>query len=312
MYENHRKSFYRDDPRDYDDDRFGEDRWRSENRGAHYPYRGGRFAERGDWDARNRAGYAGTFRDDDYGRYGPDTGPEYWRGGHAGYGSERGHWAHDAQHHQSSQGAASYGYGAGQPYGGGEGDSRYFTGQQGSWVVGSPYGARGGRGYGADYREHGYTGRHDPEDRGFWDRASDEVASWFGDEDAARRRDLDHRGRGPKDYIRSDDRIREDANDRLTDDPIIDASNVTLTVQTGEITLNGTVGNRAEKRRAEDLVERISGVKHVQNNLRVAESTTAQGQAGSGNWTVNPAASVSEGGTIAETRSSTTRQTTKA
>ena len=38
------------------------------------------------------------------------------------------------------------------------------------------------------------------EDRGWWDRASDAVASWFGDEDAERRRHMDqqreHRGRG--------------------------------------------------------------------------------------------------------------------
>ena len=27
-----------------------------------------------------------------------------------------------------------------------------------------------------------------PDERGFWDRASDEVASWFGDDEAERRR----------------------------------------------------------------------------------------------------------------------------
>ncbi len=41
----------------------------------------------------------------------------------------------------------------------------------------------------------------------------------------------------------------------------------------GEVTLNGTVTSREQKRRAEDLVEDLSGVKHVQNNLRVREST---------------------------------------
>ncbi|MFL5189849.1 MAG: SWFGD domain-containing protein, partial [Microvirga sp.] len=51
------------------------------------------------------------------------------------------------------------------------------------------------------------------EDRGFIERAGDEVRSWFGDEDAERRRDRDmreagqHRGRGPKSYQRSDARI---------------------------------------------------------------------------------------------------------
>ena len=35
-------------------------------------------------------------------------------------------------------------------------------------------------------------GRRNPEDRGFFDRASDEVASWFGDDEAERRRRYDH------------------------------------------------------------------------------------------------------------------------
>jgi hypothetical protein len=38
-------------------------------------------------------------------------------------------------------------------------------------------------------RERGWAGEHrSSDDRGFWDRASDEVASWFGDDDAERRR----------------------------------------------------------------------------------------------------------------------------
>ncbi|WP_210335330.1 BON domain-containing protein [Microvirga sp.] len=78
-----------------------------------------------------------------------------------------------------------------------------------------------------------------------------------------------HRGRGPKGYRRSDERIHEDVCERLTEDPLIDASNIEVLVKDGEITLNGTVMSRGLKRRAEDLVELASGVSHVQNNLRV-------------------------------------------
>jgi hypothetical protein len=39
--------------------------------------------------------------------------------------------------------------------------------------------------------------RTDPEDRGFFERAGDEIASWFGDEDAERRRRDEHRMAGP-------------------------------------------------------------------------------------------------------------------
>lgn len=130
--------------------------------------------------------------------------------------------------------------------------------------------------------------------RSGWDRATDEMSSWFGDEDAARRREMDarqgdqgaqhHRGRGPKGYTRSDERIRDDVNDRLTDDPYVDASEIEVSVSNCEVTLTGTVDSREAKRRAEDCVESVSGVRHVQNNLRVQQGTnqgTAAGTAGS-------------------------------
>ncbi|WP_245435603.1 BON domain-containing protein [Microvirga calopogonii] len=78
-----------------------------------------------------------------------------------------------------------------------------------------------------------------------------------------------HRGRGPKGYKRSDERIHEDVCERLTQDPFIDASNIEVLVREGEVTLNGTVSSRGLKRRAEDLAELASGITHVQNNLRV-------------------------------------------
>jgi len=78
-----------------------------------------------------------------------------------------------------------------------------------------------------------------------------------------------HRGRGPRGYTRSDERIREDVCDRLTDDFFVDASDVEIRVSNGEVMLDGTVNNRDERHRAEDIVADVSGVKHVQNNLRV-------------------------------------------
>jgi hypothetical protein len=78
-----------------------------------------------------------------------------------------------------------------------------------------------------------------------------------------------YRGRGPKGYKRSDERILEDVCERLTEDPFIDASNIEVRVKDGEVTLDGTVSSRGVKRRAEDLAETASGVAHVQNNLRV-------------------------------------------
>ncbi len=110
------------------------------------------------------------------------------------------------------------------------------------------------------------------EERDMWDRATDEISSWFGDDDAERRRRMDkYRGRGPKNYARSEDRIREDVCDRLTDDGGIDASDVEVSVSGTEVTLGGTVPSRHQRRRAEICAERVSGVSHVQNNMRVKE-----------------------------------------
>jgi hypothetical protein len=78
-----------------------------------------------------------------------------------------------------------------------------------------------------------------------------------------------HRGRGPRNYRRSDARILDEVNHRLTDDAYVDASDVEVIVSNQEVTLSGTVATRFEKRHAEDIAEAVSGVAHVQNNLRV-------------------------------------------
>jgi osmotically-inducible protein OsmY len=75
-------------------------------------------------------------------------------------------------------------------------------------------------------------------------------------------------GRGPKGYVRSDERIREDVCDRLSDDDEIDARDITVTVKNADVILEGTVIDRRSKHRAEDIAESISGVKNVTNQLR--------------------------------------------
>jgi hypothetical protein len=89
-------------------------------------------------------------------------------------------------------------------------------------------------------------------------------------------------GRGPRGYQRGDERIREDVCDRLTEDPRIDAEDIEVTVNGGEVTLAGTVRSRQEKRSAEDCVEHISGVREVNNNLKVRRMDEVIGTARSG------------------------------
>ncbi|HEY5412651.1 MAG TPA: BON domain-containing protein [Caulobacteraceae bacterium] len=161
------------------------------------------------------------------------------------------------------------------PYAWGPGVAPYGYGAPFAGMMGAYGGAR------SDYA----PGRHDAappaarpgEQRSFIDKAADQLASWFGDSDADRRRHEDelqasHRGRGPKGYKRSDARIQEDINDRLTEDPYLDATDIEVSVADGEVTLAGMAPSREDKRRAERLAEQVSGVGDVQNNLRLRRS----------------------------------------
>jgi len=117
------------------------------------------------------------------------------------------------------------------------------------------------------------------DDRGWWDRERRDVSSWMSDDQDIREprgnRNYpvttrgEHRGKGPRGYQRSDERIREDVCDRLADDDMLDASEIEVDVNGSEVILSGTVLSREAKRHAEDLAESISGVRHVENRIRV-------------------------------------------
>lgn len=217
-------------------------------------------------DRRQERDYGGSMRSGEYGGMGHDRSSSYSgsRYGTSGYG-----------------GRSGMGYGdPGRPWR----EYDQYTGMTNEPGFGAGYGAGAYRGGESGY---GYGGprdwerRSNSDERGFLDRAADEVSSWFGDEDAERRREMDrrHSGRGPRNYARSDSRINEDVCDRLTEHALIDASDIEVAVSDREVTLSGTVHSRDEKRRAEDIAESISGVTHVQNNLRVKQhsGTSVQG-----------------------------------
>ncbi|MFO0745442.1 MAG: BON domain-containing protein [Myxococcota bacterium] len=162
---------------------------------------------------------------------------------------------------------------------------------------------RGGEG--ASYGRAGYTSDQ-WRDRGDgqraemqWDRTGmgeGRMQGWSGaPQESGRMGDWDrpsaggHRGKGPKNYTRSDEQLREDVCRRLTDHDGIDAGDIDVKVEGGEVTLVGTVADRQMKRMAEDVAEDCSGVKHVQNNLRVnrggeaGDSSTSGGMKASSN-----------------------------
>ena len=79
-------------------------------------------------------------------------------------------------------------------------------------------------------------------------------------------------GRGPKGYQRSDERIREDVCERLSDNDEVDASDIEVTVRDREVTLEGSVETRRMKHLSEDIAESVSGVDDVHNRITVRKA----------------------------------------
>ena len=76
-------------------------------------------------------------------------------------------------------------------------------------------------------------------------------------------------GRGTRGYTRPDERIREDICYSMIDDPRLDASEVEVKVEDGEVMLSGSVADQPDRDRAEELAAGINGVKNVRNGLRI-------------------------------------------
>jgi osmotically-inducible protein OsmY len=314
---------------DRDEDRYGGQYGRRRESGGAVregdyggAYRG---RDRENYGGRDRESFGGRGRED-YQRYGMgrDYGGEY--GGRESGRSDYGRRFGPSDYGQGYDREANRGYGReGQSRGGGgyrgEGDRGYDDRPESLMGGGStgydPYygfgsGGRASEGYsgrGAEarnrsdrsdfhlgYEEDRVSRAREREGRSWWDRVADEISSWFGDEEAERRKRRDnqtdkqyYRGRGPRGYRRSDERITEDVNDRLTDYPDLDASDIEVNVQNGEVVLTGTVDDRRSKRMAEALSESVSGVSNVENRLRVnrgdQSAQTSRSTAGTGRGT---------------------------
>jgi hypothetical protein len=206
-------------------------------------------------------------RESDYG----DGGRRYGQG-REDYGSDRDYADRLNRQGYGSHRDAPY---AESPYGRGRGDQWAGNGDPG-WPRGEPLPARE---FGD--RHSGYYGRGDSYVR---QHAASEVRyDAYGRPlgPSAPPRTESHRGRGPKGYTRSDERIREDLCERLSDDAHIDASEISVDVKDGTVTLSGQVDERWIKHRAEDIADACGGVKDVQNRLAVkAQAASARNGGG--------------------------------
>lgn len=80
-----------------------------------------------------------------------------------------------------------------------------------------------------------------------------------------------HVGKGPRNYSRTDDHIYEIACERMTEHGQLDAHDIEVEVENGEVTLTGSVPNRRAKRLAEDIVDSVYGVRDVHNRLQALD-----------------------------------------
>ncbi|GAB4510823.1 MAG: hypothetical protein OHK0046_08070 [Anaerolineae bacterium] len=210
----------------------------------------------------------------DHGRYGQSGGQ---RGGSSGrqgggeYGDRRGEFGGQRGSGQGGYGSAGWGgYGQqgsrhGDESGYGQYEGNYSSGS-GNWNVNTGLGATG-RGMYGTYEE-------DPVQTGT------QGSQWA-------RREGPYYGHGPEGYQRSDERIREDVNERLMYHGGVNARKIQVKVENGEVTLEGQVGERRQKRMAEDAAEQVRGVKDVHNRLTVDESLLDQIRQGWNNLTGN-------------------------
>jgi osmotically-inducible protein OsmY len=275
-------------------------RWRERNYGS----RNEEERNRGDWEEqsgqRGLSGYSGGSESEQSG-WGRDMDEDRW--GQGGYGQsqygqrEQGGYGQSqyGQRGQGGYGQSQYGqreqggYGRSQ-YGqreqGGHGQSQYGQREQGGYGQSSQYGQREQGGYGGGTRQQ-YGRQYEsqsfdqPYPSGFQSdfSSSQRSRSGFGREGYGE--SGAHRGKGPKGYTRSDERLKEVICEKLTDDPMIDASEINIEVTGQTVKLTGTVDDRSTKYEVEELIERCGGVKDIDNQLRVRSGSWQSSQMGS-------------------------------
>ena len=152
------------------------------------------------------------------------------------------------------------------PYGGYTGQGRYGSGRNldSGWASEShPYAGRFAReGREANYGEHERAyGREQGGHESFGQQLREAGQQMV--------RKVKRAFRGPKGYKRSDDRIREDVNDRLSEQDDFDPSEIEVSVANAEVTLTGSVRSRHEKFLAEEIADDVNGVTEVHNQIRV-------------------------------------------
>ncbi len=260
--------------RERPDDRSGDRSW--DNFGQDYGRDfGGRENRQGRNDDRNyeRNYHPGSGR---------GSGPDYDHDASFRSGADYGSYGQSNDWDQFTQGDRRFSGGA---YGRGRESSRETS-------YGTDYSRGGNRDWSAneDIRSAGFNSRpvvrnserYERDDYFSSDARNDFGRGYGSDTDydsfgtQSRGTSVNHAGRGPKGWKRSDDRIKDEVSEALERHPEIDASEIEVSVKEGLVTLSGSVDHRRSKRMAEDIIDHIPGVKDVRNELTVNQSLFEQ------------------------------------
>lgn len=189
-----------------------------------------------------------------------------WRSQREDWRGERDDWR-PGERHDWRAGEADW-RGAGRELPGGrETEDRSRPRYEGRWTRREAGGERGDwRGRGSELHPRPWVdsepvardtrGMYEWEDRG--------PLAWLG-------RDRGEKGkpRGPKGYKRSDERIHDEVCERIARSGV-EADEVEVKVENGEVTLSGTVMMREHKWHLESVADDVWGVEDVHNQLRIS------------------------------------------
>jgi hypothetical protein len=219
---------------------------------------------------RERSGYGGGFAQWEGAGGGWQSGPGWQSAPRGqGYGTHgAGGWEADEGRFQTGRGRGPSGYGRGGYAGYGSANWDYREPPRSSGAPSTRYGAQDRR-----QEAHGALGNERWMGEGYGGPTTGELRS--GSYDPARTGPAGRSGsrraqqRWPKSYTRSDERIREDLYERIVQDDAIDATEVSVTVVEGRVTLEGSVPERHMKHDIENLADECPGVKDIDNRIRV-------------------------------------------
>ncbi|WP_457097442.1 BON domain-containing protein [Lysobacter sp. P5_B9] len=270
-------------------------------------YGGSQFSERAQ----------GASWDEERGSWDYEGGPERYSATGYGEGTEQANRGQAYREQAGRQSGGRSAYGSQREYGSqGRGSSDYYRGRQGYGAQGSygseynTYGRNQSYGEGSGYTRSnqprsqqgsqwsGSQGYRSPLQSGSQDYLDEGEMSGYGRAGSPQYGSASdrygtapgqyrygvygrgYRGVGPKNYTRSDARLTEDINERLTDDDDLDPSEIMVRVADGKVTLEGHVDQRWMKHRAEDIADACTGVKEVDNRIQVTSGSRLEPDAG--------------------------------